>query len=161
MFTLYETFDGDSKLDCHMLGCVRLDATTNTNPLRVEHLSPEQLRATTIPFAQRSADQKRLLFDRFRFSDPEFGDLNKQINEAWAQWPYPATTLVLHQRTQPRVTHLFKRGDRLRPAEVVQPGVPAALNPVPAGAPHNRLGLAKWIVDPHSPTTARSIVNRI
>ncbi|PWU18998.1 MAG: hypothetical protein C5B50_07575 [Verrucomicrobia bacterium] len=161
LFTIYEKFDGESKLDCHMLGCLRLDATTNVAALKVDRLSPAQKEAIVVPFAERSAGQKRVLFDRFRLSDPEFGDLNKQINDAWAQWPYPATTLVLHQRAQPRVTHLFKRGDRLRPAEVVQPGTPAALNPFPAGAPHNRLGLAKWIVDPHSPTTARAIVNRI
>ena len=35
------------------------------------------------------------------------------------------------------------------------------LHPFPEGAPRNRLGLAKWIVDKRSPTTARVIVNRI
>jgi len=59
------------------------------------------------------------------------------------------------------VTHLFKRGDRLRPGDEVQPGVPAVLHPFPAGVPRNRLGLAKWVVDRRSPTTARVIVNRI
>jgi hypothetical protein len=29
----------------------------------------------------------------------------------------------------------------------VEPGVPAMLPPLPAGAPTNRLGLAKWLVD--------------
>src|SRR5207237_10281813 len=56
---------------------------------------------------------------------------------------------------------LFKRGDRLRPKEEVEPDVPSFLNPFPEGAPRNRLGLAKWIIDRRSPTTARVIVNRI
>jgi hypothetical protein len=69
--------------------------------------------------------------------------------------------MVLSQRATARMTHVFKRGDRTRPAEEVQAGVPAALNPLPAGAPLNRLGLAEWIVDRRSPTTARAMVNRI
>ncbi len=37
---------------------------------------------------------------------------------------------------------------------------PAALPPMPKGAPMNRLGLAKWLVDPKNPLTARVWVNR-
>jgi hypothetical protein len=59
------------------------------------------------------------------------------------------------------VTHIFKRGDRTRPGDEVKPEVPSVLHPFPDGAPRDRLGLAKWIVDPHNSTTARVIVNRI
>jgi hypothetical protein len=114
-----------------------------------------------IPADQRSPGQKRQLFRAFRHSETNFLELNRQIVNAWTNWPYPPTTLVLHQRSEPRKTHLFKRGDRLRPAEEVTPDVPAVLHPFPEGAPRNRLGLAKWIVDRRSPTTARVIVNRI
>ena len=38
--------------------------------------------------------------------------------------------------------------------------VPAALNPLPPDAPRNRLGLARWLVAPENPLTARVTVNR-
>jgi Protein of unknown function (DUF1553) len=161
MFTLHQNFDGESKLDCHLLGCLRLSTTTNAVPLKGDPLSASQRRVLEIPAEQRSPEQRRGLFEAFRLHDPQFADLNRQIDALWSDWPAAPTTLVLQQRPQPRVTHLFKRGDRLRPGEEVSADVPAVLNPFPAGAPRNRLGLAEWIIDPRNPTTARAAVNRI
>src|SRR5205814_66173 len=90
-----------------------------------------------------------------------FAQLNKQIDDVLTNWPYTATSLALQQRAVPRETHIFKRGDWQRPGEAVRPDVPALLHPFPKDAPRNRLGLAKWLVDRRSPTTARVIVNRI
>lgn len=159
--TLHETWDDQTKLDCHELGCFRFSATTNAGPLTVDPLTPAERQLLPIPAAQRTPDQERTLFSVFRLHDSGFAELNKQIDELWSQWPYPPTTLVLRARAQPRVTHLFTRGDRLRPAEVVTPATPAVLNPFPTDAPRNRLGLARWIVARRSPTTARAAVNRI
>jgi hypothetical protein len=160
-FTIHQSFDGETKLDCHMLGCFRLSVTTNAGPLSVDPLSSEQRAWLARPAAERSPEQARTLFDVYRHWDPAFAALNKKVDELWGQWPYPPTTMVLNRRATPRMTHVFKRGDRTRPADEVQAGVPAALNPLPAGAPPNRLGLAEWIVDRRSPTTARAMVNRI
>jgi hypothetical protein len=161
LFTIYQSFDSETKLDCHMLGSLRLSLTRDPAPLTVDPLSPAERQWLTIPAAQRSPEQQRALFNVFRLATPGFAEVNKQIDKAWAGWPYPPTTLVLRQRAHPRVTHVFKRGDRLRPDEEVEPVVPAVLHPFPADAPRNRLGLAEWIVAPQSPTTARVIVNRI
>jgi hypothetical protein len=59
-----------------------------------------------------------------------------------------------------RVTHVHNRGSFLDKGEVVQPAVLASFNPMPADAPHNRLGMARWIVDRQNPLTARVLVNR-
>jgi mono/diheme cytochrome c family protein len=161
LVTVHQSFDSDTKLDCHMLGSLRVGLTTSQVPLTLDPLSPEQHKWLAIPDSQRSPEQQRKLFDVFRRSEPAFADLNKEVDKLWAEWPSAPTTLVLHQRPNPRVTHLFKRGDRLRPDEVVQPEVPSVLNPLPATAPRNRLGLAEWVVDRRSPTTARATVNRV
>jgi hypothetical protein len=61
---------------------------------------------------------------------------------------------------QRRTTRVLEKGNFLSPGEVVEPGVPAAFHPFPADAPRDRLGLARWIVDPRNPLTARVAVNR-
>ncbi len=44
---------------------------------------------------------------------------------------------------------------------MIEPGVPAFLPTLPDGVPRNRLGLARWLVDPANPLTARVAVNRL
>jgi len=70
------------------------------------------------------------------------------------------TVMVMQDSATPRETHLLVRGAYDRPGDKVDPGVPSILPPLPAGAPANRLGLAKWMVDPSNPLTARVAVNR-
>ncbi len=58
------------------------------------------------------------------------------------------------------------RGDFLKPGKSVEPGVPEFLHPLPRDASWmegkpTRLTFARWLVDRKSPTTARSIVNRV
>jgi uncharacterized protein DUF1553/uncharacterized protein DUF1549/concanavalin A-like lectin/glucanase superfamily protein/cytochrome c len=70
------------------------------------------------------------------------------------------TVMVMQERPTPRDTFVLLRGAYDRPGEKVTPGVPAVLPPLPPGCPNNRLGFAKWLVDPSNPLTARVIVNR-
>lgn len=60
-----------------------------------------------------------------------------------------------------RETHIFERGNWTAPGALVTPGVPVSLPALPRGAPANRLGLARWLVGPDNPLTARVIVNRL
>jgi mono/diheme cytochrome c family protein len=156
-----QTKDEQSKLESSMIGCLRLSITTNAETLKVDSLTARQRKLLAIPPENRTLAQKVSLFDAYRLTDSSFTNLNRQIENAYTNWPYPPTTLVLQQRDHPRMTHIFKRGDRLRPGDEVHPEVLSVLNPFPKDAPRNRLGLAKWIVDRRSPTTARVIVNRM
>ena len=59
----------------------------------------------------------------------------------------------------PRSTFVLKRGVYSAPGERVEATTPRSLSPFPKGTPRNRLGLAKWLVDPENPLTARVAVN--
>ncbi len=72
----------------------------------------------------------------------------------------PATTPFLKELAEPRPSHLFERGNFLTPGEAVSPDTPAFLHPFPDDAPRNRLGFARWLVDPANPLFARVAVNR-
>ena len=71
------------------------------------------------------------------------------------------TTMVLEELPAPRSTHIAIKGDFRNTGEEVSPGVPAVLPDLPADAPRNRLGLARWLASPENPLTARVTVNRI
>jgi hypothetical protein len=70
------------------------------------------------------------------------------------------TTMVMVEMDPPRTTHLLIRGSYDRPGEQVGPGTPAVLSPLPPGGHNDRLRLARWLVDPANPLTARVAVNR-
>jgi hypothetical protein len=72
-----------------------------------------------------------------------------------------AVTFVMQERTDTEpVAHVLNRGQYDQMRDEVHPGVMAALPPMAQSLPRNRLGLAKWIVDPANPMTARVTVNR-
>ncbi|MCB9876698.1 MAG: DUF1553 domain-containing protein [Planctomycetes bacterium] len=61
----------------------------------------------------------------------------------------------------PREVHVLLRGRYDQPGERVEPGTPAFLPPLPAGAPRDRRALAAWLFAEGHPLTARVVANRI
>ena len=72
------------------------------------------------------------------------------------------TSMIMGDQESPRMTYILDRGHYGSPRkdQEILPGVPAALSPLPEGAPSNRLGLAQWLVGDNHPLTARVAVNR-
>ena len=70
------------------------------------------------------------------------------------------TVMVMDEREDTRATHILFRGAFDAPRERVEPGLPAALPPLPEGLPNNRLGLATWLTSPENPLTPRVTANR-
>lgn len=144
----------------HNLGRIRLSFTTEpdaeADPL------PSRVRAfVEMPREQRTPAHEREIFSYWRTTVPEWRIANRAIEALWKEHPEGSSQLVLQEREAMRPTHLLTRGDFLKPAKQVEPGVPRFLHPMPEGSPQNRLGFAQWLVDRNSPTTARSLVNRV
>jgi hypothetical protein len=70
------------------------------------------------------------------------------------------TTMIMEEMPAPRQTCVLIRGQYDKPGARVSPGVPASLSSLRPDAPANRLGLARWLMDPANPLTARVAVNR-
>jgi hypothetical protein len=68
--------------------------------------------------------------------------------------------MVMGDRSTPRPTYILKRGAYDAHGELVEPGTPETIMPFDQRLPQSRLGLARWLVDPKNPLTARVIVNR-
>jgi mono/diheme cytochrome c family protein len=84
--------------------------------------------------------------------------LKKQLNEL-----KPATSVpIMRELTgkQRRKTRIQFRGNFLDLGEEVSEGAPAAFPPLPKDGPPNRLALARFLVSPENPLTARVIANR-
>ncbi len=145
----------------NLLGRFRISVTSQEGDVAADPLPAHVRQILSIPAAERSAAQQAEVFHCWRTTVADWQDANQQIESLWAAWPAGTTALVLAERDMPRETRMLKRGDFLNPADTVTAGVPAVLHPLPADAPPTRLSLARWLVDPRSPTTARVFVNRI
>ena len=72
-----------------------------------------------------------------------------------------SVSLVMEEKKEPPFAHVLIRGAYADKGEKVAPTTPAALPPMAADAPKNRLGLARWLNDPANPLPARVTMNRV
>jgi cytochrome c553 len=113
-----------------------------------EHTAAERQQLTQARLAQQPA-HRRL--------SGKAESLKKQIAAAELEIP---TTLVMEELPEPRATFVLLRGAYDKPGEQVRAATPAVLPELDEDLPRNRLGLAKWLVSPRNPLTARVTVNR-
>ncbi len=126
---------------------------------------PARAVVTILP-KKRDKSQKESLRDYYltfaaseglRKTYAQLKELRKQKEDL--DWTVP-NAMVMGEMDEPRETAILGRGDYRNRGEVVTPGTPAVLPAFGKDLPVNRLGLAKWIVDPANPLTARVAVNR-
>lgn len=105
--------------------------------------------------------EEKTLLDFCVEQDGSSQKLGKQLNkiERDLKAAQPDTTLVMIELEEARPTHIFERGNYQSPGELVQPGTPQSLHPLPEG-PANRLTLARWLASQENPLVARVVVNR-
>jgi hypothetical protein len=111
---------------------------------------------------KRNGKEEKELRGIFDQEHPKLLALQKKVEglEKSLKKVTPPTTLVMVEMDEKRDTHVMARGSYLSPKQKVEADVPQVLNDWNPKWPKNRLGLAKWLVDPENPLTARVVVNR-
>jgi hypothetical protein len=155
------TLDFRSPYGQHQLGRFRLSLTEAANPHGKSSLPANVRAALAVPAGGRLRTQEATLRHYYRTQvAPEARRLAKLRQERAAVEKQMPTTMVMQEMPRPRDTFMLLRGEYNKKGPKVSAGTPAALPPLPKGAPANRLGLARWLVDPGHPLTARVAVNR-
>ena len=124
------------------------------------------------PAGQRTEKQKDALTDHFvenyhrviskeRDKELKFKELRRQLREMESAFPALSEAPAVAEEAAARTTHVHIRGDWRNAGVAVERNTPAVLPPLPADAQISRLTLAKWLVAPNHPLTARVTVNRI
>lgn len=152
----------------HNIGCFRLSVTTAPRPIKATDAPPAMIASVlAVPAEDRSEDQKFELQKYYRGIAPlldstreQLTSLQKQRNDLEAQIP---TTLIT-EHVEPRMVRVLPRGNWMDDSgEEVTPAFPESLSfsKAPSDQRLTRLDLARWIVSPENPLTARVLVNRL
>jgi hypothetical protein len=156
----------DSEFAKHTIGRFRLAVTVADHATTEADPPKEVLDAIALDASARDAGALTRIREYFRTTySPEHASLVAMIAKARkARAAFDKTipvTMVMQEMPEPkRKTFVLMRGDFRRKGPEVAAGTPASLPPLPEG-PVNRLSLARWLVDPANPLTARVTVNRI
>lgn len=134
--------------------------------------APEAIRAAlAVGAGERSAEQQQLLHDHYvlnfhRPAQETLAPLTRRLAglkaKEQALVDQATTTTEVSMSGPALMTRILPRGNWLdESGEVVEPGVPSFLPPLPADAKPTRLALASWITSGENPLTARVMVNRL
>ncbi len=164
--TLTLTIEQLSKQEFATVGRFRLATTADPRAAEFGRTPPSVLAILKTPADQRSDSDRSLVTRHYLTIAPalatergQLASLKKQVEE---MKPY-TTVPILRELAgdKRRKTHLQYRGNFLDLGPEVTEGLPPAFQPVPDGVTPNRLVLARWLVDPNNPLTARVAVNRL
>jgi uncharacterized protein DUF1553/uncharacterized protein DUF1549/cytochrome c len=137
-------------------------ANTETELLKnPEKLRPEVLDALQTPPKERHEGHQDIVTSFLKETNLGFRQRLTGLEAFAKQEPKVPSTLVVRELPKPRDSYVQIGGDFLRKGVAVSPGVPAVLPPLKTNATPNRLDLARWLVDPRNPLTARVAVNRV
>jgi mono/diheme cytochrome c family protein len=119
-----------------------------------------------IDAAKRSPKQKEIAANHYRSVAPELAEPRQQLAELQRQKQElnkAVPTTLVSMAVPPRATRVLPRGNWLdESGDIVTPDVPASLRPLKIQDRRaTRLDLARWMVAPENPLTARVFVNRL
>jgi hypothetical protein len=111
--------------------------------------------------SSKEADEtaKQALDAELGQSTQELGEWKQQRDQLLSRIP---AAMVMKEREEVRPAHILIRGAYDNPGELVERDTPAFLPPSQAeGDVKTRMDLARWLVTPEHPLTARVFVNRL
>ncbi len=125
---------------------------------------PAEIRAV-LAKPERSKDEVEKLAVYHRSIAPELAQARDRLASLKKQQTdlKPAVTVPIMKdlpAERRRKTQIQLRGNFLVKGKEVSEGVPAVFPPFPEGEKKTRLGLARWLVSPENPLSARVLVNR-
>lgn len=127
-------------------------------------LRPEIVELLKLATAGRNRDQIEQMQKQWEAAEPAYAAYLKAQRDAIDTRDNLARAIprvmVMEDLAKPRDTFLLARGSYEKPGDKVSAEVPKSLPPMPADAPRNRLGLARWLVSAENPLTARVTANR-
>ena len=144
------------------LGRFRIAVTTSDKLAKAKDVSAEIEVLLARTTEALTGEEQGILRSWFLDHSKDVAAARKPIEAMRRKFPKPSTTLVMQERPQEhlRPTYRHHRGEFLSPREVVRPEVLPFLPPLAKDQSRDRLGLARWLVDPRNPLTARVTVNR-
>jgi len=114
------------------------------------------------PAEKRTAKDNRMLAEHYRSVAPSLKKIRETVARLKKSKPKFPTVPVMQElpKEKRRSTYVMVKGNFLERGEPVEPGVPDAFHHFPTDVPHNRLGVAQWLMHEDNPLTARVAVNR-
>ncbi len=162
------TLAHDSPFAGHAIGRFRLWATRSPRPVKAQGSGlPDPVRqALAVAKAERNEGQKQVLSAHYRSIAPALAPIREKraaLEKQKADLSASITTMVQTRHVEPRPIRVLARGNWMDDSgEVVEPGVPAVLpQPEVSDRRLTRLDLARWLVSPENPLTARALANRL
>lgn len=154
----------------HAMARVKILSTSQSGPIESPQstlASPTLAKALLVPHAERSPEQQKELVSAFKQSTDSLRPLRTKIAETQKAKSDLENSvpkcLVSVSSPSKRTVRILPRGNWMdETGEVVQPAFPSFLpQPPPSENGYTRLDLAKWLVSPENPLTARTVMNRL
>lgn len=162
---LHRSTEGDANIGRFRLSVTdqRGAAVRSLEPMPMSRLAQESVATVD----EIDPELRQQLLNQFLEDHPSYQraqhqlDLaNRQLSEV-KKGAGDVSVMVLQELAEPRKTHVLERGVWDNKGKEVTPSVPAAILPRPTEQTMSRLSLARWLVSPENPLTARVIANHM
>ncbi len=146
------------------LGRFRVSVTSVDLPRQAVSIRAKTRAVLAIPAGERTKDQAAAVRAEYRGQAEALAPTRKRLEAVERELAGLGIVSALVLRERPGFdrpsTLMRERGAYLSPGDRVYAATPAVLPPMTGNEMPNRLGLARWLVSPENPLTARVTVNR-